>query len=226
MLTAVTTIAEQSATTTAGFAEQVGPDVAAVFTAEQAALRDAGLPGDAVSVGDVLPDAPLLSADGAGTSLAAVLAGAPAVLVFYRGAWCPYCNVTLAHYQAELLPALSGRGVGLVAISSQAPDGSAAMTQSHSLGYPAVSDPGASLIRALGLATEPSPEARAAHRGLGFDVADHGADGTATLAHPAVLVVGGDRRVSFADVHVDYTSRTEVGAVLTAVDDSVVASTT
>lgn len=214
----MTSIAEQSATTTSGFTDQVGPDVAAVFTAEQAALRDAGLPGDAVGVGDVLPDAPLVTADGADTSLAAVLAGAPAVLVFYRGAWCPYCNVTLAHYQAELLPELAGRGVGLVAISSQAPDGSAAMTESHSLGYPAVSDPGAALITLLGLATAPSPEARAAHRGLGFDVADHGADGTATLAHPAVLVVGADRSVSFADVHVDYTSRTEVGTVLTAVD--------
>ena len=71
---------------------------------------------------DEVPDAALLTATGAPTTLAQVLGGSPAVLVFYRGGWCPYCNVALRSYQAELLPQLEGLGVKMVAISPQRPD--------------------------------------------------------------------------------------------------------
>jgi peroxiredoxin len=64
------------------------------------------------------------------------------VLVFYRGAWCPYCNITLATYQQHLLPRRTGRGIGLVAISPQAPDGSLSMQEKHDLSFTVVSDPG------------------------------------------------------------------------------------
>lgn len=214
----VTTIAAQSAAATENFNAQVGDDVAAVFADEQAALRAEGVPDGAVAVGDVVPDADLLAADGSATTLATALGSGRSVLVFYRGAWCPYCNLTLRQYQASLLPALAERGVVLVAISPQTPDGSKAMTESNDLGFPVLSDPGAGLIERLGLRTEPSPEARRAHAGLGFDVADSGSDGTAALAFPTVLVLDAQRRVVFADVHVDYTARTEVEAVLAAVE--------
>ena len=214
----MTTIAEQSATATAGFNHQVGDDVAAVFADEQAALRADGVPEGAVAVGDVVPDADLLAADGSATTLATALGEGRSVLVFYRGAWCPYCSLTLREYQASLLPALAERGVALVAISPQTPDGSKATTESNDLGFPVLSDQGAALIEALGLRTEPSPAARQAHAGLGFDVADSGSDGTAALPFPTVLVLDAQRRVTFADVHVDYTTRTEVAVILAAVD--------
>lgn len=214
----MTTIAAQSAATTQGFTAQVGDDVAAVFADEQAALRADGVPEGAVVVGDVVPDADLLAADGSVTTLATALGSGRSVLVLYRGAWCPWCNLTLRQYQATLLPALTEQGVTLVAVSTQAPDGSKAMTESNDLGFPVLSDPGAELIGRLGLRTEPSPEARAAHAALGFDVADSGSDGTAALAFPTVLVLDAQRRVVFADVQVDYTARAEVEAVLAAVE--------
>lgn len=214
----MTTIAAQSAAATQGFDAQVGADVAAVFADEQAALRADGVPDGAVAVGDVVPDADLLAADGSATTLATALGPGRSVLVLYRGAWCPWCNLTLRQYQATLLPALAEHGVALVAVSTQAPDGSKAMTESNDLGFPVLSDPGAELIGRLGLRTEPSPAARAAHTGLGFDVADSGSDGTAALAFPTVLVLDAQRRVVFADVQVDYTARTEVEAVLAAVE--------
>ena len=215
----MTTIAEQSAATTDGFNAQVGESVAAVFADEQAALRADGVPAGAVALGDVVPDADLLAPDGSATTLATALGSAGrAVVVFYRGAWCPYCNLTLREYQASLLPALAERGVALVAISPQTPDGSRATSESNDLGFPVLSDPGAALIEHLGLRTEPSKAAREAHTGLGFDVADSGSDGTAALPFPTVLVLDDQRRVTFADVHVDYTTRTEVEAILAALD--------
>jgi peroxiredoxin len=49
------------------------------------------------------------------------------VIAFYRGVWCPYCNIALKTYQKQLLPKLTEQGVGLVAISPQKPDGSLSM---------------------------------------------------------------------------------------------------
>jgi hypothetical protein len=61
-------------------------------------------------------------------------------------------------------------------------------------------------------------KAREAHAQHGFDVADGNADGTGDVPFPTVIVVCADRRVTFADVHVDYTTRTEVPQILDAVD--------
>ena len=211
-------IAEQVSTFNDGFTAQIGPELSAVFDAEQRDLTAAGQPDDAVGVGDQLVDATLLTADGEEASLAEVVGEAPAVLVFYRGAWCPYCNLTLKTYQEQLLPTLRERGVGLVAISPQTPEGSELATTAGSLDFPVLSDPGNVLSRALGIVTEPSAEARAAHAELGFDVADSNADATGDIPFPTVLVVDGDGRVVFADVHVDYTTRTEVDEVVAALD--------
>jgi peroxiredoxin len=211
-------IGRQSADFTAGFTEAIGPDLSAVFEAEQQALRDQGVPSGAVSVGTTVPDARLLDADGVPTSLAEAAGGFPAVLVFYRGAWCPYCNLTLKTYQRELLPALAGKGVALIAISPQTPEGTAAAVAGGELGFTVLSDPGNVLASRLSILTAPSAEARAAHTTLGFDVADSNADGSGDIPFPTVLVVDGERTVSFADVHVDYTTRTEVADILAAVD--------
>ncbi|QNE43740.1 AhpC/TSA family protein [Frigoribacterium sp. NBH87] len=211
-------IAEQVSTFNEGFTAQIGPELSAVFDAEQQALTAAGRPDDAVGVGDQLVDATLLTPEGAEVSLATVVGEGPAVLVFYRGAWCPYCNLTLKTYQEQLLPTLRDRGVGLVAISPQTPEGSELATSNGSLDFPVLSDPGNVLSRALGIVTEPTAEARAAHTQLGFDVADSNADSTGDIPFPTVLVVDGDGRVVFADVHVDYTTRTEVDEVVAALD--------
>lgn len=140
------------------------------------------------------------------------------MLVFYRGAWCPYCNIALKHYQEKLLPELTERGIRLVAISPQAPEGSAAITETGSLSFPVLSDPSNVLIRSLGILTEPNAAARAAHTDLGFDVADSNADATGDIPFPTVLVIDAERVVRFADVHVGYTTRTEVQTIADAVE--------
>ncbi|KQO48765.1 peroxiredoxin [Frigoribacterium sp. Leaf415] len=201
-----------------GFTAQIGPDFTKVFDDEQSALREAGVPDDAVKPGDTVVEATLLTPQGTEVSLAETVGEGPAVLVFYRGAWCPYCNLTLKTYQAELLPRLRERGVALVAISPQTPEGSEASVTNGSLEFPVLSDPGNVLSGALGIRTEPSADARAVHTRLGFDVADSNADGTGDIPFPTVLVVDHDGVVVFADVHTDYTTRTEVDEIVAALD--------
>lgn len=212
------TIADQVTVFNDGFTAQIGPRLSAVFADEQAGLNAAGTPTGAVAAGDPLPDAPLVAADGASTTLHAAIGAGPAVVVFFRGAWCPYCNITLKTYERDLLPQLTKQGITLVAISPQTPEASAQTIENGELGFAVLADPGNALTRQLGILTEPTAEARAAHTDLGFDVADSNADSTAGIPFPTVLVVAADRTVRFADVHVDYTTRTEVPRILTAVD--------
>lgn len=200
-----------------GFEAQIGPALASTFAKEQADLRSSGIPDAVISVGDKLPEATLVTPDSQQVQLSEILGSRPAVLVFYRGAWCPYCNITLKTYQRELLPALTEQGVKLVAVSPQTPEGSEAAVQGGELGFDVLSDPASALAAALGIVTEPSAEARSAHTELGFDVADSNADGTAEIPFPTVLVVDVTGTVQFVDVHTDYTTRTEVAEIIKAV---------
>lgn len=207
-------IADQVAEFNTGFTAQIGPTLSAVFDREQSDLRDAGVPDDAIVVGSVVPNETLLDANGVEITLSAVLNGRRGVLVFYRGAWCPYCNIALRTYQRDLLPELDQVTTALVAISPQTPEGTQSIIEGAELEFPVLSDPGNALVRSLGIQTEPSAEARAAHTELGFDVADSNADATADIPYPTIVIVDADRVVQFVDVHVDYTSRTEVATIL------------
>ncbi|MEX0151011.1 MULTISPECIES: peroxiredoxin-like family protein [Microbacterium] len=211
-------IAEQVDEFNVGFEAQIGPRLSAVFSGEQNDLRAAGVPADVVSVGDEVPDAAVLTPEGASTTFHEVLAGKTSVVVFYRGAWCPYCNITLRTYQEKLVPALQERGAQLVAVSPQTPEGSAQAVENGSLDFAVVSDPANALASSLGIVTEPSAEARSAHTELGFDVADSNADDTAAIPFPTVLVVDEQGVVRFVDIKVDYTTRTEPEEILGAVD--------
>jgi thiol-disulfide isomerase/thioredoxin len=72
-------------------------------------LAAAGEPSGVAQPGTPLPDGELLDVTGQPATLAQALSGNPAVLVFYRGGWCPYCNIALRTYQAQLVPALAER---------------------------------------------------------------------------------------------------------------------
>lgn len=211
------TIAAQITDFNVDFSAQIGERLSGVFADEQNGLNSAGVPLGAVSVGDALQDATLLTSNGEAVSLYAALGDTSSVIVFYRGSWCPYCNLTLKHYQNELLPALRARGVELVAISPQTPSASEASVANGELAFTVLSDPANALAATLGIVTEPTSDARAAHSDLGFDVADSNADATGNIPFPTVLVIAADRTVRFVDIHVDYTTRTEVETILDAI---------
>jgi peroxiredoxin len=140
------------------------------------------------------------------------------VLVFYRGAWCPYCNLALRTYQAALVDELEARGVQLVAVSPQRPDGSLTMQEKHGLRYPVLSDPGSTLGRAAAIMTQPGAEALAAQLKLGLDLEAVNADRTPTIPMPTTLILDRDRIVQWVDVHPDYSTRSEPEQILAALD--------
>jgi peroxiredoxin len=216
-----TTIAEQVADFRRASAGRMPADVAEALRAEQRALAAAGPPAGTAQPGTPLPDGDLLDVNGQPTTLTAALDGRPAVIVFYRGGWCPYCNIALRAYQAQLVPALADRGISLVAISPQTPDGSLSTKEAKELTFTVLSDPGNQLARQLGILTAPSDFARAAQLEIGLDLTQVNADGTTGLPMPTVLIADADGVIRWIDVHPDYTTRTEPGQVLQAISQTI-----
>lgn len=195
---------------------QLPEEIAAAFAAEQAALDVAGVPDGVLATGTVMPDGQLLDTEGHPTTLAQARGDRVSVVVFYRGAWCPYCNITLKAYQEHLVPALAERGVGLIAISPQRPDGSLSMREANELSYVVLSDPGNQIAGKLGILTAPSDGAVQAQATLGMDLADVNADGTRALPMPTVAIVDTQGVLRWIDVHANYTTRTEPADILAA----------
>jgi peroxiredoxin len=163
-----------------------------------------------------MPDGDLLDTESRPTTLAQARGGNVTVIVFYRLAWCPYCNVALKTCQEQLVPALATRGVGLIAVSPQQPDGSLSMQEKNELTLVVVSDPGNEIAGRLGILTAPSEAARDARMSMGLDLAVVNADGTHALPMPTVAIVDAEGILRWIDVHPNYTTRTEPAAVLEA----------
>ncbi|KAA0110338.1 AhpC/TSA family protein [Mycolicibacterium sp. P1-5] len=187
------------------------------FTADQKRMVDDGVAADAALPGTALPDPEVLDKQGNPTRISTLRASRPAVVVFYRGAWCPYCNLTLKAYQDTLVPALAERGVPLIAVSPQKPDGSLSTAEANALTFDVVSDPGNQIASALGIVITPSEASRTVTERLGIDLREANADGGYELPMPTVVVVDGQGVITWRDIHPDYTTRTEVTEILAAV---------
>jgi peroxiredoxin len=210
------TIREQASQLKAVAAERLPADVVEVFDHSIQDFLDQGIPAGAVKAGDQLEPFTLQDATGTAVSLDQILATGPAVIVFYRGGWCPYCNVALRTYQSELLPQLGEFAATMVAISPQSPDESLSTAQKAGLEFTVLSDPGSRLAQRIGIAFQQADEVLAAQRQLGLDLTAVNAEGSSYLPRPTVLIVDSDRTVRFADVQPDYTARTEVADIVAA----------
>jgi peroxiredoxin len=184
-------------------------DVRAVFKKDQARLASTSVPDGAIATGAPFPEVELMNVDGSLVQLKDIAGSRSSVVVFYRGAWCPYCNVTLKTYQEQLLPRLEAADVALIAISPQRPDGSLSMREKNELAFTVLSDPGNVAARAVGIISPPSDEVRDARAKLGIDLTVINADDDSDLPMPTTIVLDSDQIVRFMDVHPDYTTRTE-----------------
>jgi peroxiredoxin len=212
----MSTITEQATKISDASATHLPAAIAQVFADEQRGWREQAAPFGILAAGDRLEDFTLPDATGSPVTLTDLVADGPAVIVFYRGGWCPYCNLALRAYQTELLPQLDRYGARLVAISPQSPDQSLTTAEKAELSFTVLSDPGAALARTLGIAFQPAEEVLAAQRELGLDLKRVNDSNAPELPMPTVLIVDTDRTVRFADTHADYTARTEVAEIVDA----------
>ena len=195
------------------FKQRASAELAATLQAGVDELNESGIVERAVKQGDIAPDFELPNARGDTVALSTLLVEGPVVLAFYRGGWCPYCNLQLRAYQ-RILPEIRELGAQLVAISPQAPDASLTTAEKNELEFEVLSDAEAKAARAYRILFDLSDRLKAAYLGMGRDLSADNADGQWHLPIPATYVIGRDGRVELAYVDPEYRNRLEPSEIL------------
>jgi peroxiredoxin len=178
-----------------------------------AELIASGAASRALGAGDTAPSFVLNDADGNPVDASALLRQGPLVVSFYRGVWCPYCNLELQALQ-EALPAFRALGAQLVAISPQNTVNSRKSIRTHGLDFPILSDPGNETAAAFGLRFALPPDLVDLYKSLKNDLPAFNGDTSWTLPMPGRFVVGQDGVIRYAEVNPDYTHRPEPADML------------
>ena len=187
---------------------------AALYEAKIEELRADFALASAVGVDEAAPDFALPNAAGKSIVLKELLRSGPVILTFYRGGWCPYCNIQLRAYQS-VLPQISALGARLVAISPQLPDNSLDTANKNALTFDVLSDVRNEVARSYGLVYSLPEEIRAALRSNNKALPSINGDESWELPVPATYVIARDQRVALAYIDVDYRKRLEPEALLT-----------
>jgi len=184
------------------------PEIHPVMERATAELIASGQAGRAIKAGDHAPPFRLADQDGNEVSSSTLLEKGPLVVTFYRGVWCPYCNLELQALNSAL-PALRSLGANLVAISPQNAVNSRKSVRTNQLGFPVLNDKGNEVAAAFGLRFALPDYLIDLYKGLKNDLPAFNGDPSWTLPMPARYVIGTDGIVLYSDVNPDYTHRPE-----------------
>ncbi|AMR27622.1 hypothetical protein A0257_11290 [Hymenobacter psoromatis] len=169
----------------------------------------------ALAAGQPAPNFTLPDAAGRPQTLAELREQGPVVLTFYRGNWCPFCNVQLRAYQ-QALPELARLNATLVAVSPQTPDFTSLTANEKELTFPVLSDIGNVLARQYGLAYGVGTEVADTLRGVGIDLAAYNGTADDELPLTATFLIGTDGVIAWAQVAANFKQRPDPAALLAA----------
>ena len=178
-------------------------------------LAASGILERGLKAGDRAPDFRLPNVHGSIVRLNDLLATGAAVLSFYRGGWCPYCNLALRALQ-KALPEITSLGAQLVAISPQTPDESLSTAEKNELAFFVLSDVGSETAKAFGIAFDLAEELRPIYARFGHALPAKNGDESWVLPIPATYVVDTDGTISLAFRDLDYRNRLEPAEIIAA----------
>jgi peroxiredoxin len=182
-------------------------------------LKASGLAARAKKKGDKAPTFALKDPDGNLVSSQVLLAKGPLIASFYRGVWCPYCNMELQALQ-EALPDFKRFGASLVAISPQTAPNSRKSTRENMLTFPILSDTKGEVGAAFGLKFKLPDYLVDLYKSLKNELPAFNDDPEWTLPMPARYVIGQDGTILYSEVNPDYTRRPEPQDMLQVLRES------
>ena len=171
----------------------------------------------AKKAGDTAPDFTLNDPDGKPVSSRELLALGPLVLSFYRGVWCPYCNLELQALEAAR-PEIIGRGASLIAISPQTAANSRKSQRDNKLSFPILSDVRGEVANAFGIRFALPDYLVELYKGFGNNLPVVNDDPSWVLPMPARYVIGPDGIIAYSEVNPDYTQRPDPSELLPVLD--------
>ena len=166
-------------------------------------------------LGSKAPDVALKSLDGKDTTLWNQMASKPAILVFYRGGWCPYCNTQLSDLRL-IAKEVEALGYQIIAISPDRPEELAKTLTRDKLDYTLISDSKADALKAFGIAFHVDAETIKKYQGYGIDLEKSSGESHHVLPVPSVFIVDSDHVLQFSYTHPDYRVRVPGSVILAA----------
>ena len=193
--------------------DRVGPEIAQMMAADNAALLP--MAERALKAGAMLPAVTLADQLGRQVDIAALASEQPLVITFYRGGWCPYCNLELRAYQLAL-PEIKDLGARLIAVTPETPDNALSTAEKNDLAFTVLSDDRGRLADALGIRYELSDTVKAYFIKAGHDLPARNGDDVWSLPMPATYVIAKGGVIALTEVDPDYRRRLDPSAAIAA----------
>ncbi|OVE77778.1 alkyl hydroperoxide reductase [bacterium F11] len=194
---------------------QLSDDVKEKMTNFAFKLGQSGIVEKSLGLGQKIPPFSLPNVSGKPVNIQDLLNQGPVVLSFYRGAWCPYCNLELQALK-RVNSKIESLGAQLVAISPQIPDQSLSLQEKLSLPFEVLSDVGNIVARSFGLVFRLGEELRPIYKEFGINIPAYNGDDKWELPIPATYVIKPDGTIILDFVNSDYTKRLNPEDILSA----------
>lgn len=209
------TLADQTREAVEAFIGGLSSDVQQTVGEVFERLLNSNITDHAKGVGDTAPEFRLPNVQGGHTNLSELLEKGPVVLSFYRGGWCPFCNLEFKALH-DKLPEIQALGATLVGISPETLAVSRQTVQDHQLEFEVLSDEGNLVARDYGLVMVVDEAIRPHYQQWGIDIPAANGDATFELPVPATYVIDQDGVIRAAHVDKDYTRRMEPADIVAA----------
>ena len=194
-------------------ATQVPQEVLEAFGKSIKDLKTKNIEEKSIKLGAIMPDFSLPNAKNEIIHSKEILKSGKMIIAFYRGSWCPYCNLELKALQ-ENLSKINDKKVSLVAISPQSPDNSLSIIEKHNLTFEVLTDKDNTFAKQLGIVFELQDFVLPFYNALGINLSSFNKNDDTSLPIPAVFVVNENGIIIYKFADVNYMNRIDIDELL------------
>lgn len=192
-----------------GFKQKAPQEIQEIMLKATKKLEDASISKNSLKTGDIVKEIKLPNALGNEVSLFDALEKNDfAVVSFYRGSWCAYCNFELKALQ-DRNDELKELGAKLIAVSPQSPDASLSTKEKNELQFEVLSDTNNKIAKEFGLIFSLAEELRPIYASFNIDIPSHNDEDSFELPMPATYLINKNKEILFSFINEDYTKRCE-----------------
>jgi peroxiredoxin len=187
--------------------------IATAFIVFTSFAQTAPATAQSLKVGDKAPDFKALDQNGKEVSLEKILKKGPAIIVFYRGQWCPYCNKQLKNLN-DSLSFLTEKGATVISITPETGENVQKTIAKTKASFPVLADKGLAIMNSYKVTFAVDENTITKYKKYGIDFEKANAENGANLPVPATYIIGKDGKIKYAFFNPDYSNRASVKDII------------